>query len=180
MEESHATNRRAAELAAIVDRATDDLLQLVRECPADFWRSSPEPDDPRPVGVIVHHVGVSQLDVADWIRKVLRGERLHLTPEVVHAANAAHAEEFRDVSAEAAAEIVEASGREVAQLLRGLTDAEMDAELPRDGGGGYRVDRFAEIAGRHPVTHATAIRRALATWSTGAISRRAAPSESEG
>src|SRR5690349_12785405 len=114
-------SQRAAELADIVDRATEDLLQLIRECPADFWRASPDPGDPRAVGVIVHHVGVSQRDVADWIRKVLRGERLHVTPEVVHGANAVHAEEFRDVSPEAAAEIVEASGREVAGLLRGLT-----------------------------------------------------------
>ena len=152
---------RAAELASQVERGTLEMIELIDQCSDEFWRSSPDPDDPRPVGVICHHVGVSQLDNANWIRRLLKGEHIHITPELVHAANASHAADFRNVERRQAIEVLRRSGAELAALLRGLTEADLAKEQPLADGGSHRVDVFAEIAGRHARNHAAAIQKAL-------------------
>ncbi|HEX5189607.1 MAG TPA: DinB family protein, partial [Streptosporangiaceae bacterium] len=132
--------------AKAIDEARQRLLDFVRQCPDDFWRSAPVSGDPRPAGVIADHVAHSYEYLAGWIADVAAGQLVAVNAELVDDLNAGHAASARDLTREQVASHLRSSGDALIALVTGLESAQLDF----DGG---RIRRLAMIAARHADGH---------------------------
>jgi hypothetical protein len=149
--------RSPAEYAADIDAARDRLIGFMAGCTDQEWQSAPLDGDPRPVGVVVDHVAHSYEYLAGWIRQVVAGQQVEVDNDMVDALNAQHAQAAPASKAEAAGHL-RRSGAAISGLIAGLSAADLDAA---DG----IVQRFAQIAIRHPDSHRCEIEAALAARS---------------
>ena len=148
-------DRDPAAYAADIDAARDRLIAFANACSDEDWRAAPLDGDPRPVAVVVDHVANSYEYMAGWIRRLLDGERVEVTADMVDDLNAEHASEAVTVSQADAAEHLRRSGATISALIAGLSAADLSLS---DG----RVRLFAQVAIRHADNHRTDIEAALA------------------
>jgi hypothetical protein len=139
-------DRTPAGYAEAIDTARQQLLDFVRQCPDDLWRSAPVPGDPRPVGVIADHVAHSYEYLAGWIADVAAGQHVALNAELVDDLNAGHAASTGDLTREQVASHLRSSGDALIALVTGLESAQLDLH-------GERIRRLATIAARHADGH---------------------------
>lgn len=146
--------RSPAEYAAEIDAARDRLIAFAAGCTPEQWQAAPLDGDPRPVGVIVDHVAHAYEYMGDWMRRTLDGEDVRVTGETVDALNAEHALAAVAVTRDGAIEHLRRSGTVFRGLVAGCSAAGLQS-------GGGRVERFAQIAVRHPDDHRTELEAAL-------------------
>jgi uncharacterized damage-inducible protein DinB len=146
--------RDAAEYAAAIAEARQRLIAFAEGCSDDDWNASPLDGDPRPVGVVVDHVADAYEYIAEWLRKILAGRAIEVSPDIVDGLNAAHAAEARQLSRADAIDHLNRSGDTLIALVARLDPARLDAD---EG----RVRRFAQISIRHADNHRTEIEAAL-------------------
>ena len=145
-----------AACAAAIDAARDRLIGFVDGCTEEQWRAAPlAPDgDPRPVAVVVDHVADAYEYLAGWIRRIAAGEQVDVDSDVVDALNAEHAVAAAAVTPGEAIEHLRRSGAAFSGLVAGCSAEGLQA-------GDGRVERFAQIAIRHPDDHRAEIQAAL-------------------
>jgi DinB superfamily len=146
--------RSPAQYAADIDAARERLIAFAAGCSPEQWRATPLAGDPRPVGVIVDHVAHAYEYMGDWARQALAGADLAVDGTMVDALNAEHAVAAAAVTPGEAIEHLRRSGAAFSGLVAGCS-----AEGLRAGDG--RVERFAQIAIRHPDDHRAEIQAAL-------------------
>jgi hypothetical protein len=121
--------------------------------------------DPRPVGVVVHHVASMYPVEIEAARAIARGEAVtNVTWEVVAGINARHGREQAGVTKEAALEFLRRNSREAAAVVRALTDEELERAAPFSLSFGAPVTAqfvIEDHALRHSWHHLAGIRRAL-------------------
>jgi len=145
----------AVDLVREVAAARQRLIDFVGRCSDEQWCSSPLADrDPRPVGVIVDHVADAYDYLASFVTKLLVGEPVEVSPEVVDQLNARHASEVTAPTRKDALAHVRRSGDAFMALIDPL-----DAQHLAAGEG--RVTRLAEIAARHADGHRVELETAL-------------------
>jgi hypothetical protein len=145
--------RSPAEYAAEIDAARDRLIAFAAGCTPEQWQAAPLDGDPRPVGVIVDHVAHAYEYMGDWMRRILDGEDVRVTGDMVDALNAEHALAAA-VTKDGAIEYLRRSGTVFRDLVAGCSAAALQS-------GGGRVERFAQIAVRHPDDHRAELQAAL-------------------
>ena len=143
-----------AEYAARIDAARDRLIAFAAGCTPEQWRAAPLDGDPRPVGVIVDHVAHAYEYMGDWMRRTLDGEDVRVTGDIVDALNAEHALAAAAVTKDGAIEHLRRSGTVFRDQVAGCSAAALQS-------GGGRVERFAQIAARHPDDHRAELEAAL-------------------
>jgi uncharacterized damage-inducible protein DinB len=150
------SQRSPAEHAQEIAAARDRLVAFAADCSDETWHERPltADGDPRPVGVIIDHVGHSYEYLAGWVREVLAGESPEVTADLVDGLNAEHARACGHLTQADAVEHLTRSGDELIAFIAGLADADLDA-------GDGRVRRFAEVATRHADNHRAEIEQAL-------------------
>jgi hypothetical protein len=146
--------RSPAEYAAEIDAARDRLIAFAAGCTPEQWRAAPLQGDPRPVGVIVDHVAHAYEYLGGWVRQILAGEAVAVDGATVDALNAEHAAAAGAVTPDEAVEHLRRSGADFSGLVAGCSAAGLQA-------GGGRVERFAQIAIRHPDDHRAEIESAF-------------------
>jgi hypothetical protein len=147
--------RSPAQYASDIDAARERLVAFASGCTDEQWRAAPVDGDPRPVGVIVDHVAHSYEYLAGWMSQVLAGEAVTVDSDVVDDLNAEHATVAAAVTTAEAVEHLRRSGTAISRLVAGCTADELQAS---EG----RVERFAQIAIRHPDNHRAEIEAGLA------------------
>ena len=151
--------RSPAEYAAEIDAARDRLIAFAAGCTPEQWRAAPLAGDPRPVGVIVDHVAHAYEYLGGWAGRILAGEDVAVDGAVVDALNAEHAAAAAAVTPNEAVEHLRRSGGELIGLMAGCSTADLRA-------GGGQVERFAQIAIRHPDDHRAEIESAFGSLNT--------------
>jgi uncharacterized damage-inducible protein DinB len=142
-----------ARYAADIDAARERLVAFAAGCSPEQWRAAPLEGDPRPVGVIVDHVAHAYEYMGGWMQRILDGEDVAVDGATVDALNAEHAVAAA-VTPDEAIEHLRRSGAAFSGLVAGCSAASLQA-------GDGRVERFAQIAIRHPDDHRAEIEAAL-------------------
>ena len=145
--------RSPAQYAADIDAARERLVAFAAGCSPEQWRAAPLDGDPRPVGVIVDHVADAYDYMGGWVRRILAGEHVAVDGTTVDELNAEHAAAAA-VTPDEAIEHLRSSGAAFSGLVAGCSAADLQA-------GGGRVERFAQIAIRHPDDHRAELEAAL-------------------
>jgi hypothetical protein len=145
----------AHQLAEEIVRSRDGIAAMARGCRPEQWRARPLAGDGRPVGVVIDHVADSYRYMGRWIRRLVAGDPIEVSAEIIDALNARHAEAAANVTKEEAFDHLQECGDEFASLVRSFSDADLDS-------GDGRVRRFALIAIRHAGDHGAEIETGLA------------------
>jgi hypothetical protein len=142
-------------MATAISEARSALLEFAANCSDEQWRSSPLGDaDPRPVCVIVDHVAHSYEYIGGWVRSLLSGETVEVSPEMVDVLNSEHASVSTSPGREEVADHLRDSGEALIDLVRGLEPE----QLAIDNG---RVEQLVKIAARHADGHRSELESAL-------------------
>ena len=129
----------ADELGSRLNTALIHLRWAIEQCPEDRWAATTA--DSWSVGVTAHHV-LGHLVVAQLARSIADGNPLPFVdspPEALHEGNAQHAREFAAVTREAVLRELKASGPSAVTLVRGFSDAELEAKATLRFLGGEEV-----------------------------------------
>jgi hypothetical protein len=145
--------RSPAQYAADIDAARERLAAFAAGCSPEQWRATPLEGDPRPVGVIVDHVAHAYEYMGGWVQRILAGEDVAVDGTTVDVLNAEHAVAAA-VTPDEAIEHLRRSGAAFSGLVAGCSAAGLQA-------GNGRVERFAQIAIRHPDDHRAELEAAL-------------------
>jgi len=141
--------------ASGIDEARERLVAFAGRCTGEQWNCAPLEGDPRPVGVVVDHVADSYEYLAGWMRRILAGETVTVTADIVDGLNAEHAVTAAAVTQAEAVDHLRRSGADLSALVAGCAPAQLAA-------GNGQVERLAQVAIRHADNHRAEIEAALA------------------
>jgi hypothetical protein len=120
---------RGQAMATRLEETTDSLIAQVERCSEVQWRAS-VPNEDRSVGTVVHHIAVQAPIVAGWGAQVGNGEIPPITMEIVHAENAAHAAAHASPDKAETLALLRRNTAIAADMLRGLSDAQLEQTVP--------------------------------------------------
>lgn len=121
--------RRAESLATRLEAGVDLLAELAESLSEAEWNTRVR--DGRTVGVIVHHVASMYPIEIDVVRAIAGGTAVEgVTWEVVADINAKHATEFSKVTKAEALKLLRENSRVAAEVIRGISDKELDTAAP--------------------------------------------------
>jgi hypothetical protein len=124
-------SRRAEALAGRIEEGAVGLATFAEALSDAAWRTPVSRTDPRPIGVIVHHVAVLYPLEIDLARAIAGGQAVtDVTWDAVAEMNAAHARDHAGVTKAAALELLRANSRQAAAAVRAFTDDELDRAAP--------------------------------------------------
>ncbi len=158
-----ATSERARALAWRFARANDALIATIQPCTPEQWRAICA-DTGWTVGVQAHHIAVGEAAIMGTIEAVAAGQEPHrMTPQMMDATNARHAEQFADVTKEATVALLRQNGATAAQTYRRLTDAQLERVATlMDGGQPMTVAQLIEYLAIGEIErHGAALRQAI-------------------
>ncbi|HEX5004581.1 MAG TPA: DinB family protein [Gemmatimonadales bacterium] len=122
---------RADALAARVEEGAAALEAFARGLSDAEWRTTVSARDPRPVGVVVHHVGEMYPIEIEVARTVASGKPVAgVTWEAVGELNAKHTTDHAHVTKEEALAHLRSRSKAAAEAVRQFTDAELDTAAP--------------------------------------------------
>jgi hypothetical protein len=124
-------SRRAEQLADRIEEGAAGLAAFAETLSDAEWHMPVSQTDRRPIGIIVHHVAsVYPLEV-EAARAIARGNAVtEVTWEAVADMNAKHSDSQREITKEAALELLRKNSREAAAAVRTFTDDELDSAAP--------------------------------------------------
>ena len=154
---------RSDDLAAAFEETNAELVAYVRGLDEQQWLTpgvnSPifqlgDVDEHRPVGTIAHHVGSAYARSVMAVRMAASGQAI---PPPAAGSAAAHETEHAAPDQAETIRLLEQGGAEVASVIRGLTDEDLDREAETFIGR-TSVATFIERAiNFHPKWHLTSI-----------------------
>lgn len=133
------TLSEADELGSRLNTALIHLRWIIEQCPTDRWGATTA--DEWSVAVTAHHI-LGHLVVVQLARSIADGKPLAFAdsgPEVLHEGNAEHARQFATVTHDDVLAELKASGPDAVTLVRGFSDADLDARLALRFLGGEEV-----------------------------------------
>ena len=163
-------SQQARELAESIEAINLELIQLVRGCSVEQWRTDANDEgDNRSVGVIAHHVGHGYLNTLEWLETALSGNEVTVTIDDINVENAEHAATYHDVEREETIALLIENGNRLCARVGELTDEELAKRaFHRGAGREMTAAAYAQLGQRHVAGHLDTIRRALdlPAWST--------------
>jgi uncharacterized damage-inducible protein DinB len=156
-------SERAAALAERFERINQDLIVAVERCSDADWQRACAGEG-WPVGVTAHHVATSYPAFKGFIQGIATGADLPpVTPEMLDASNAQHAEEHARCSRQETLELLRRGGQAAAEAVRDLSDEQLDRTAPMAlaGGAAISAQQMAEFMIGHPTGHLASIQAAL-------------------
>lgn len=157
------SSETARELAASIEAINLELVQLVRGCSDEQWRTvcNDEGDD-RTVAVVAHHVAHGHVYSLEWLETALAGREVAVTLEEIDVENAEHATTYHDVEREMTIALLEANAAQLARRIAALTDEQLAGTAHHRGAGrDLTVESYARLGHRHVAGHLATIRTAL-------------------
>jgi hypothetical protein len=156
---------RAEDLARRFTAANDELIGLLERASPEQWRQrTADEGELRSVGVIAHHVAGGHARIAQRVDAFARAQPVpERHPELFDQRNAQHARENPDPDQQATIELLRQRGADVASLISGLSDIELDRTSTEDPGATpmttTEVIEQRQIA--HVLTHLASIKTGL-------------------
>lgn len=144
-----------AEAAQAIAAARDRIAHFAQSCTPEQWAATPlTGGDPRPVGIVVDHVGHAYEYIGDFIAAIVRGETPHIDNDVIDTLNAEHSAAAGGVDAASAVGRLQRSGDALVALVGSLSKEQLALMQGR-------VRRLAQIAARHADDHRAQLEEAL-------------------
>ncbi len=163
-------SQQARELADSIEAINLELIQLVRGCSEEQWRTDCNDEgDNRTVAVISHHVGHGHANTMEWLETVLAGGEITVTADDLNAENAEHAATYHEVEREETIQLLVESGDRLCARVAELSEEQLARKaFHRGEGRELTVAAIAELGQRHVAGHLATIRSALdlPAWST--------------
>jgi hypothetical protein len=157
---------RAADLASKLESANAAVIAAVERCSNEQLGKTCEGEG-WPVTVAAHHVATTHASVAGLVQLIANGQPLPaVTMDMIDAANADHAKNFANVSREETLAALRTEGRAAVEMVRGLSDEQLDRTAPMAFAGGAEwsaADVIERVLIGHPVQHGASIQAALAS-----------------
>ena len=156
---------RAEALAARFSAANQELIALLEQATPEQWQErTADEGELRAVGVIAHHVAGGHARIAARVEAFAHGQPVPARrPELFDERNAQHARENPNPDQRATLDLLRQRGAEVASLIAGLSDAELDRTSTE--GPGEALMTTAEVIEQrqigHVLTHLDSIRTVL-------------------
>jgi len=158
-------SRRAESLANRIEEGAAGLAAFAGTLSDAEWHIPVSLSDPRPVGVIVHHVASVYPVEVEVARIVAGGTAVtDVTWEAVAEMNAKHAESQNEITKEATLELLRKNSREAAAAVRTFSDEQLDSSAPFSlSYGAPMTAQFVieDHALRHSWHHLAKIRKAV-------------------
>lgn len=156
-------SQQARELAESIEAINLELIQLVRGCSEEQWRTECNDEgDSRTVAVIAHHVGHGHVNSQEWLETALSGNEVTITLSDVDAENAEHAATYHDVEREETIQLLVENGDRLCARIGELSDEDLAKKsLHRGAGREMTVAAYAQLGQRHVAGHLATIRKAL-------------------
>lgn len=121
---------RSNALAERLEQGARALASFASALTEEEWQTR-VPGDGRTVGVTVHHVATMYpLEIRLALLLAAGQPITDVTPAIVNAINARHAEEAAGVGKEAALDLLERNSAEAAAAIRDLKDEDLDRAAP--------------------------------------------------
>ena len=160
-----AGSRRAGALADRIEQGASLLAAFAQTLTEEEWRRPVSATDPRPIGVIVHHVASMYPIEIDVARMFAGGNAVtEVTWEVVAQINAKHAQDLAGVQKSDTLQLLRQNSRAAADAVRAFADEELDGAVPFSLSYGAPVTAqfvIEDHALRHSWHHLARIRKAL-------------------
>ena len=156
-------SERARELAGAIEAVNLELVQLVRGCSDEQWRTlcNDEGDD-RSVAVIAHHVAHGHSYSKEWLETALTGHEVRVTLDQINDENAEHAATYHDVEREETIRLLEENCKVLCGRIAELSDADLaGTAFHRGAGREITVAGYAGLGHRHVSGHLATIRKTL-------------------
>src|ERR1700687_4991942 len=160
---------RSGRLADQFEAALDSVSGVIESLSNDQWRmrgrNTPgqrinDEDEARPLGVIAHHVAVSQNVIMGRIQQVLHDQP---TPALDNKQiNAKHANEYADTTKVEVLSLLRNSGKQIAKDLRAIPDAKLDKERELPSGKMTVEQRIERVLIGHITGHQGSIEATIA------------------
>jgi hypothetical protein len=164
-EQAAPVSRRAQLLADRIEEGAAGLAAFAEGISESEWHTPVSGTDPRPVGVIVHHVATMYPIEIDVAKAVAGGNAVtDVTWEAVAQINSKHAQDQAATTKAAALELLRKNSREAADVVRAFTDDELDKAAPFSLSYGAPMTMqfvIEDHALRHSWHHLARIRKAL-------------------
>jgi len=142
------------------DAVMAETIALAESCSDDEW-GIVSASEQRTVGVLFDHIATGNPQVVHWIDEFLAGRAVEITPEILNARNADHAEHAQKrPRAETIDDLKQGTAR-TSKFLGRLTDDQMGTRSEFGWAGEQDVAWVAAAALRHPRGHLKSIRAAL-------------------
>ena len=155
--------QQARELADSIEAINLELIQLVRGCSEEQWRTECNDEgDNRTVAVVSHHVAHGHVHSREWLETALSGNEVTITLDDINAENAEHAATYHEVAREETIQLLIDSGDRLCSRIAELTDEELArTAFHRGAGREMTVTAYAQLGHRHVAGHLATIRKAL-------------------
>ncbi|GAB4207335.1 MAG: hypothetical protein OHK0022_35450 [Roseiflexaceae bacterium] len=156
-------SQRAEQLAATFEAICGELVAAVAGCTDAQWQR-PSTAEGWPVNVLAHHVAEVQGAFNQILSRLATGETY--TPgssmERVHASNQQHAREYAGVGKAEVLDLLQANGAAGVELIRRLSDGQLDQAAGVYGGNPLSVGQVVEwIIIGHASEHLESLRATL-------------------
>jgi DinB superfamily len=117
---------RAEQLARKFDESCAEMNKIVEALSDADWKKVTSAEK-WPVGVVAHHAAEGHAGIAGLVQRVAQGQPLPgLTMDMLNANNAKHAKEQANVTKAETLALLKANGRKASDIVRALSDAELD------------------------------------------------------
>jgi hypothetical protein len=127
-QEENLMSARAEALAKRFEEQNATVIASVQNMSDADWSAPAAADDPRPRGVVAHHVAMSYQPTFGLLQAIASGQGAPpVTWDMIHAGNAQHAEGAANVTRDETVAALREHGQQVATALRGLSDDQLDA-----------------------------------------------------
>jgi uncharacterized damage-inducible protein DinB len=154
-------SERAAAFADDFAAVNAQAVAFARSCGADDW-ARPVPGEDWSVGVVLHHIAEGHANGYRWLSAMSAGTAVTDSAEDIDRANAEHARRAESAGAADTVALLEENGDRLEDLLRSLSDEQLDRTAPFGPAGGavFATADFAPVTARHAQEHLEHARRA--------------------
>jgi hypothetical protein len=117
---------RAEQLASKFEQTCREFNTIVERLSDAEWKK-PTTAEKWSVGVVAHHVAGGHVGISGIVQRLAKGQPLpNMTMETLHEMNAKHAQEYANATKEETLGLLKTNGKQAAEVVRGLSDADLD------------------------------------------------------
>jgi len=156
-------SERSVGLADDFARANAEAVAFARGCSDEQWALT-VPGEGWTLGVVVHHIAEGHGHGVRWLGQMASGEGVTDTAESIDKENAAHAVRAESAERDETVALLRVNGSQLEEVLRGLSDEELDRAAPFGPAGGrsLRTEDLAAVPARHTREHLSHAQGAVA------------------
>lgn len=157
-------SQRAEQFAAAFEAVNGEVIAAVSGCTDEQWQRTSAAEG-WPVGVLAHHIADVQGAFNHIVGSLAAGETYtpNTSMEEIHASNAKHARDYAGVGKAEVLDTLQTNGATGVELIRGLSDAQLDQAAGVYGGNALSVAQVVEwIVIGHAREHLESLRATLA------------------